>query len=287
MIDHYDLLPTGTARSSSPAPGPGAYGQSVSYATAGGVARIVMDHPENRNALSSALLGELRHGLATASANDAVRVVLLTHTGPAFCAGADLKGADLGGADPGGRREPNRSMAELAEVLEALMAMPKPVVARIAGHCLGGGMGLAAACDLSIAAEGADFGFTEVRLGVAPAVVSVVCLPRLRRGDALELFLTGERISARRAAEVGLISRVVALDDLDETVATVVGQLCAGAPGALAAAKRLVTAADGDGSRADAFLRARDLSERLFAGDEASAGIAAFLERRPAPWVPA
>jgi Enoyl-CoA hydratase/carnithine racemase len=121
------------------------------------------------------------------------------------------------------------------------------VVARIAGHCVAGGIGLAAACDLSIADGAARFGFTEVRIGVAPAIISVVCLPKLRRADALELFLSGERITAARAAEVGLITRAVPAADLDAEVAAVVARLLAGGPSALAAAKRLVYTIPGDG----------------------------------------
>ncbi len=157
-----------------------------------------MDQPHNRNALTPALLGGLAGGLEAALADTAVRVIVLTHTGPAFCAGADLSGGGAPPAAAGAGRHPRRDQDA-----------PKPVVARIAGHCLGGGVGLAAACDLSIAEEAARFGFTEVRLGVAPAIISVVCLPKLRRADALELFLSGERISAGRAAEVGLITRAV------------------------------------------------------------------------------
>ena len=125
------------------------------------------------------------------------------------------------------------------------MDAPKPVLARIAGHCLGGGVGLAAACDLSIAAETARFGFTEVRLGVAPAVISVVCLPKLRRADALELFLSGERISAGRAVAAG---------QLDAEVAAMTGRLVLGGPAAVAAAKRLVYEVPGL-ERGDAFTR--------------------------------
>ena len=211
---------------------------AVRYAVSGAVATLTMDQPHNRNALTPALMNGLARGLDAALADEAVRVIVLTNTGPAFCAGADLSGETpavaAGGQPDAGRRD------GLADLLAALQDSAKPVVARIAGHCVAGGIGLAAACDISVADAAARFGFTEVRIGVAPAIISVVCLPKLRRADALELFLSGERISAARAAEVGLITRAVPAADLDAEVAAAVGRLLAGAPSALAAAKRLV-----------------------------------------------
>jgi len=159
------------------------------------------------------------------------------------------------------------------------------VVARIAGHCVAGGIGLAAACDISIADDAARFGFTEVRIGVAPAIISVVCLPKLRRADALELFLSGERISAARAAEVGLITRAVPAADLDAEVAAVVARVLAGGPSALAAAKRLVYTIPGM-DRDAAFTRTTEVSQALFASAEAAEGMAAFREKRLPSWAP-
>ena len=144
---------------------------------------------------------------------------------------------------------------------------------------------MAAACDLSVAHTGVRFGFTEVRLGVAPAIISVVCLPKLRRGDALELYLTGERISASRAAEVGLITSAVPEEALDGTVADLVAKLTAGGPGALAAAKQLVFDVPGT-ERAEAFAWMSEVSRSLFASEEAAEGMAAFREKRPPSWVP-
>lgn len=245
------------------------------YDAAAGVATITLDQPERRNSLGTELLDSLGDHLAQAQADDGVRVIVLTNTGPAFCAGADLKRSP---GDPAPRYG-------LVEVLESLLDSPKPVVGRIAGDCLGGGVGLAAACDISVAADSVRFGFTEVRLGVAPAIISVVCLPKMRRGDALELFLSGERIGAGRAAEVGLISRAVPADELDAAVAEVTGKVTAGGPRALAACKQLVADVPGLDRRA-AFERTEALSRELFAGEEAAAGIAAFRDKTPAPWVP-
>src|SRR5262249_16595893 len=140
---------------------------------------------------------------------------------------------------------------------------------------------LAAACDISIAGAEARFAFTEVRVGVAPAIISVVCLPKIRRADALELFLGGERISAARAAEVGLITRAVPAGELDAEVAP----LLAGGPSALAAAKRLVYTIPGMERKA-AFARTTELSQSLFASAEAAEGMAAFREKRPPSWAP-
>jgi enoyl-CoA hydratase/carnithine racemase len=248
---------------------------AVRYELAGAVATLTMDQPESRNAMTPALLNGLGDGLAAASADPSVRVVVLTNTGPAFSAGADLSG----------RRRAETPRFSLADVLAAIQDSPRPVVARIAGHCLGGGVGLAAACDLSVASDDVRFGFTEVRLGLAPAVISVVCLPKLRRADALELFLTGERIPAARAAAVGLITAAVPAGDLDSSLHALVAKLMAGGPAALAAAKQLVSEVPGL-DRPAAFAHATGLSEALFASGEAAEGMAAFREKRSPSWVP-
>jgi methylglutaconyl-CoA hydratase len=251
---------------------------AVRYAVSGGVATLTMDQPHNRNAMTPALLGGLADGLEAAVGDAAVGAIVLTNTGPAFCAGADLSG----GAKP---RASRRKALELADVLEDILDSPKPVVARIAGHCVGGGIGLAAACDISVADAASWLAFTEVRVGVAPAIISVVCLPKLRRVDALELFLSGERISAARAAEVGLITRAVPAGDLDAEIASVLARLLAGGPSALAAAKRLVYTIPGMERKA-AFARTTELSASLFASAEAAEGMAAFREKRPPSWAP-
>lgn len=241
---------------------------------AGGVATLTLNQVDNHNALSVELVAGLRAALDAALADDAVRVVVLTNNGPTFCAGADLRtGGGTGGS-------PNAFPSILGDMLDA----PKPIVGRIAGGCFGGGVGLAAACDISIAAERVRIGFTEVRIGVAPAIISVVCLPKLSRADAMELFLTGERITATRAAEVGLVNRAVPDDDLDAAVDELVAKLVLGGPNALAAAKdliRRVPAMDRDA----AFEWTAERSASLFASDEAKAGIAAFRAKEPPPWI--
>ena len=257
---------------------------AVRYAVKDAVATLTMDQPHNRNALTAALMAGLAQGLEAALADESVGVIVLTNNGPAFCAGADLSGASAAGPGAGKRRGGARRDG-LAELLAAIQDSTKPVVARIAGHCMGGGVGLAAACDLSVAGDAVKFGFTEVRVGVAPAIISVVCLPKLRRADALELFLSGERISAARAAEVGLITRAVPAADLDAEVTAMVARLLAGGPSALAAAKRLVYTIPGMGREA-AFTRTTEVSQALFASAEAAEGMAAFRENRLPSWAP-
>jgi methylglutaconyl-CoA hydratase len=239
-----------------------------------GVATITLNREDNRNALSTELMNSLGDGLATALDDSGVRVIVLTNAGNTFCAGADLKG---------GSAEPPRHT--LVTIFEQMLDSPKPIVGKIAGHCTGGGNGLAAACDISIAADDVFFAFTEVRIGVAPAIISVVCLPKLRRADALELFLTGNRCPAPRAAEIGLINRAVPRDALEETVASFVTDLTAGGPSALAAAKDLVYKVPSM-DRADALKWTEKLSAELFRSEEAAAGIAAFREKGKPPWVP-
>jgi methylglutaconyl-CoA hydratase len=259
--------------------------EAVRYTVTEAVATLTMDQPHNRNALTPALMSGLAQGLEAALADEAVGVIVLTNTGPAFCAGADLSGAGPAGPGAGAGKRRGARRDGLADLLAAIQDSAKPVVARIAGHCVAGGIGLAAACDISLAGDAARFGFTEVRIGVAPAIISVVCLPKLRRADALELFLSGERFSAGRAADVGLITRAVPAADLDAEVAAVVARLLAGGPSALAAAKRLVYTIPGM-DREAAFTRTTEVSQALFASAEAAEGMAAFREKRLPSWAP-
>ncbi len=243
------------------------------YSLDRGVATITLNRPDNRNALSAELCDSLGENMRKATDDDSVRLIVLTNEGNTFCAGADLKSSG------------NPAKVSLVEILEMMMDGPKPVVGKIAGHCTGGGNGLAAACDISIAADDVFFAFTEVRIGVAPAIISVICLPKMRRSDSLELFLTGKRCPAPRAAEIGLINKVVPRDDLDAAVAELTTELAAGGPKALAAAKNLVNKVPAM-ERDEAFKWTATLSAELFRSDEAAAGIAAFREKSTPPWVP-
>jgi methylglutaconyl-CoA hydratase len=239
-----------------------------------GVATLTLDSPANRNALSRAMRAQLGAAVRDALADDAVRVIVLNHTGRVFCSGMDLAEAAGGGVEDQGVRE-------FPQLLEALWSSPKPVVAVVRGSARAGGVGLAAACDVVVAADSASFAFSEVRLGLVPAVISAVVLPRMVPHVAHRLMLTGEVFDAATAAAGGLVDLVAADDAVDDALAGLLTALAAGAPTALAETKRLLRA--GSPLEFDDLL---DLSARFFAGDEGQEGIASFREKRPARWVP-
>ncbi|MDT7578482.1 MAG: methylglutaconyl-CoA hydratase, partial [Pseudonocardiales bacterium] len=205
----------------------------VHCAVAAGVATITLDSPANRNALSAQLRRELLAHLDAALADDAARVIVLSHTGRVFCSGMDLKESRGAGAS-------DQGVNEVPTILSRIWTAPKPVVARIAGPARAGGVGLVAACDIAVAADAATFAFSEVRIGVIPAVISVTVLPRLVPRAAHELFLTGETFDATRAAAIGLVNAAVPAERLDAEVARYVDLLRRGAPCALAATKALL-----------------------------------------------
>ncbi|HET9691179.1 MAG TPA: enoyl-CoA hydratase-related protein [Acidimicrobiales bacterium] len=240
----------------------------------GGVLTITLADEANRNALGGPLVAELLDACDAADADPSIRVVVLTNRGTVFCAGANLAERSAGPAPAA--RHPR-------ELFGRFRRSPKPYVGRIAGHCVAGGMGLAAAMDVSIATADAKFGFTEVRVGVAPAVISVVCLPKLRPADARAAFLRGHRFPAAEAARMGLINAAVPPDRLDDEVDAVVADLLAGSPAAIAAAKQLILEVP-TMPVDDAFTWTGELSARLFEGDDAKEGMSAFLEKRPASW---
>jgi methylglutaconyl-CoA hydratase len=244
-----------------------------------GVLTVTLADEERRNSLNRQLVGELTAALDAADSDASVRVIVLTNKGTVFCAGADLKEQSAGAAS-GAPAGPPPSV-----LFRRMRHSAKPYVGRIAGHCVAGGMGLAASLDISIAVDHAKFGFTEVRIGVAPAVISVACLPKMRLADAQAAFLRGNRFSAGEAARMGLINAAVPESQLDEEVALVVADLLAGGPEAIAAAKQLtVVVPTLDEEEAYAWTSA--LSASLFAGDEAREGMGAYLEKRPARWIP-
>jgi methylglutaconyl-CoA hydratase len=253
----------------------------VKVEIAAGVLTATLADVENRNALGAALLAGLSAAIRQANEDPAIRAVVVTNVGSTFCAGANLKeraaatgrGASGGGGGGG-----------FPELLHEIQTSPTPIIGRIDGHVVGGGNGLASALDISIAREDVKFGFTEVRLGVIPAIISVVCLPKMRQGDAMEAFLRGNRFSGARAAELGLINRAVPGDQLDAAIEEVLGDLRKGGPNALGLAKNLVYEVPRR-EPADAIEWTTALSNRLFSGAEAKEGMKAFLEKRPARWV--
>lgn len=244
-----------------------------------GVVTVTLADEANRNALSRRLLAELTAALDDIDADPAVRVVVLTNSGRVFCAGADLRESSSRQAGD------NPATASASDLFGRFRRSGKPYVGRIAGHCVAGGMGLAAAMDISIARDDARFGFTEVRVGVAPAMISVLCLPKMRRSEAAAAFLRGNRFDASEAAQMGLINAAVPAESLDSEVESVVTDLLAGAPSALAAAKQLLDRVP-EVPFDEALAWAQRLSTELFAGDEAAEGMDAFLNKRTPKWVP-
>jgi len=245
----------------------------VQYSTDRGIARIALDSPRNRNALSAALVEQLTQALANASADDTVRAVELTHTGSTFCAGADLTEARQGGMKAGAER--------VLALLKHIVTLPKPVVGSIDGHVRAGGLGLVGACDVVLAGPASTFAFTEVRLGLAAAMISLTTLPRMDPRAASRYYLTGETFDAPTAARIGLIT--AAVDDIDADTMAVLDALRAASPQGLRETKPLLTAALLDGFDAKAEAMA-DLSARLFGTPEAAEGMAAFLEKRRPSW---
>lgn len=247
--------------------------QLIQYSVDRGIARIALDSPRNRNALSAAVVQQLTEALTRAAADESVRAVELTHTGSTFCAGADLSEASRGGMQAGAER--------VMTLLKLIVTLPKPVVGSIDGHVRAGGLGLVGACDLVLAGPASTFAFTEVKLGLAPAMISLTTLPKLDPRAASRYYLTGETFDAATAARIGLVTEAV--DDIDAGTLVVLDALRAASPQGLRETKPLLTPAvlDGFGARADAMA---ELSARLFASAEAAEGMAAFLEKRPPSW---
>jgi len=248
----------------------------VRRAREGPVVTLTLDSPANRNALSSQLLADLADALARAQADLDVRVVVLTGSGSTFCSGVDLEERL--------RLPAGAPASSLSEVLSMLVAMPQPVVARVNGHVRAGGMGLVCASDLAVAPARATFGFSEVRVGVAPAMIAVPALRRMGRRAFDRYALTGDVFDAVEATAAGVLTATVAdCDALDEWVGSVVASLLRSAPTAVAATKGLADLVDRPwGEALDA---AAELSERLFTEPPAAEGMAAFLEKRNPSWV--
>jgi enoyl-CoA hydratase len=250
----------------------------VHYSVEGPVARLTLDSPDNRNALSKALVSQLRQGLCDASDDSAVRAVVLGHTGGTFCAGADLSEASGGDA----AETVAHNARELTSVLRSILEMPQPVIGAIDGHVRAGGLGLVGACDIVVAGRGSTFALTEARIGVAPSIISLTLLPKMSARAAGRYFVTGERFGADVAAEIGLVT--VAVDDVNAAVAELTAEIAKGSPQGLAASKRLTTAPilNAFDEQAEALTRQ---SAELFASDEAREGMLSFLQKRPPNWV--
>jgi len=246
---------------------------------ASGAAWITLDSPATRNALSAPLVAELTAHLHAAHAEPRARAIVITGNGPAFCAGADLKNrGDMG--EPGAR-----GGNPFVDVLRLMRDGPKPVIGAVNGAAFGGGLGLVAACDIAIASESARFSFSEVRLGLIPAMISVVVLPKLGEHQTLRLFLTGERFDARQALGYGLLHRVVPAGELRAAVQQDVDAIALGGPIAITEAKRLVRRVSSL-AEDEAFSFAEKKIAELFASEEAAEGMKAFVEKRRPRWAP-
>lgn len=251
--------------------------QATLYEVRKGAAWITLNRPENRNALSSILVSELYDHLKAANDDPAVRCIVITGTGPAFCAGADLK------SPPGQTIEGGGPAVPYAEVLTTILESDKPVIAAVNGAAFAGGLGLVGAADIVITADDVKFSFSEVRIGVIPAVISVVCLPKLGTHHGMKLFLTGERFTGTQAVEMGFAHRAVPLEQLIEAVQEEIDMINLGGPNAVVECKKLVRRVQ-ELSIEAGFKETSDWSARLFKSEEGTEGITAFREKRKPSW---
>jgi methylglutaconyl-CoA hydratase len=252
---------------------------TIQVTTDGAVARVTLARPDVRNAFNAEVIRELRDAFLALSTDPSIRVVVLAGEGKSFCGGADvnwMRGALAL------TYEKNVADAEaMSDMFRAIDCCSKPVIGRIHGAALGGGAGLTAVCDIAIAADDTTFGFTEVKLGIIPAVISPFVLAKIGQSHARALFLTGERFNARHALAIGLVHQLVDEDDLDKTIGRIARELLTSGPNAVAAAKTLiarVTAATYDETRG---ITASMIAQQR-TSEEGQEGLHAFLERRSA-----
>ena len=250
----------------------------------GAIERLTLTRPEVRNAFNEHMIAELTAwagGVRAAAARQEVRVVVIAGAGKTFCAGADV--GWMAKTVQYSEAENLRDAMAMSRMFSAIDELPVPVIGRIQGAALGGGAGLAAVCDIVVADDQARFGFTEVKLGILPAVISPFALAKIGRSAARELFLTGARFSSARAKEIGLVHAVVPAADLDAAVDGYVRELLTGGPEAIAAAKALIPQV-WDRAIADAApITAAAIAARRVS-KEGQEGLKAFLEKRQASW---
>lgn len=248
----------------------------------GPVTHVRLNRPEVRNAFNAELIAALRAAFDDLGRDEAVRAIVLSGEGKVFCGGADVNwmraSLDLS------LDENVEDAREMSEMFRAIDRCPKPVIARIHGAALGGGAGLAAVCDVVVAGSETIFGFTEVKLGIIPAVISPFVLAKIGVSHARALFLTGERFDAKRAQTIGLVHEVVVADTLDVCIERITNEILAAGPAAAAAAKALIARV-----RFAGYDESRDLTARAIAlqrtSPEGQEGLRAFLERRAAGWI--
>jgi methylglutaconyl-CoA hydratase len=251
--------------------------EATLYEIKDGAAWITLNRPENRNALSAILVNELYAHLVAANENSEVRSIVITGTGPAFCAGADLK-------SPPGQLVDGAQGITYPEVLSAILESPKPVIVAVNGAAFAGGLGLVGAADIVVTVFDVQFSFSEVRIGVIPAVISVVCIPKLGTHHAMKLFLTGERFTGEQAVDMGFAHRAVTAEELTGAVKEEISAINLGGPIAVQECKKLVRRVR-ELNIADGFDETGEWSRRLFQSEEGAEGMAAFREKRKPNWV--
>jgi methylglutaconyl-CoA hydratase len=252
--------------------------EATLYEVRKGAAWITLNRPENRNALSAILVNELYQHLLNANKDPTIRSIVITGSDPAFCAGADLKSPPGQTIDGGGVSVP------YPDVLTSILDSEKPVIVAVNGAAFAGGLGLVGAADIVVTVEDVQFSFSEVRIGVIPAVISVVCLPKLGTHHGMKLFLTGERFNGRQAVEFGLAHRAVPKDQLNDAVQEEIDMINLGGPNAVSECKKLVRRMS-ELDLAQGFSEAGEWSVRMFKSDEGAEGIKAFREKRKPAWV--
>jgi methylglutaconyl-CoA hydratase len=255
---------------------------SLQVEHAGPIVRVTLNRPEVRNAFNEELIAQLTAWAESVKPGGTARVAVLSGAGRMFCAGADLTWMSKMVAYT--REENVRDARAMARMFEALDRLPIPLIGRVHGAALGGGVGLAAVCDIVVAAEDAAFAFTEVKLGILPAVISPYAIAKIGVSAARELFLTGARFSAARAREAGLVHAVVEDHELDRAVAKYVNDLLTSAPEAVAAAKALIAHVScNQGTSAIEYTIDAIADRRV--SREGQEGMAAFLAKRPPSWI--
>lgn len=246
------------------------------------VARIVFNRPDVHNAFDSLMISELDDAFEKAKADQSIRVVVLTGEGKSFCAGADINW--LREVIHYTYEQNLEESLNLAEVLHKIYTLPKPTVAMVNGTAIGGGNGFLSACDIAVAAEGAIFGLSEVKIGLVPAAISPYVIRRIGEGKAREFFLTGKRISAQEALEIGLVNEVVPLEKLRKKVEEIVALLLSSGPKAMASCKELIQEIP-----VMSFEEAKEYTAKMIAdlrvSEEGQEGMAAFMEKRKPKWV--
>ena len=255
--------------------------ETILYSTENKIARIYLNRPEVHNAFNEVMIAELTEVFKKISEDGGVRVVVLTGNGKSFSAGADLNWM---------KKMINFSYEQnlddslkLAELFYLMYSLPKPVIARVNGAAIGGGTGLVAVCDIAIAAENVKFSLSEVKLGLVPACISPYVIRKVGEGRCREFFLTGERLVAKRALELGLVNQVVPLEELDQAVQGKTNQLISSGPKAIAMCKELLKNVPGM-SFEKAKTYTADMIASMRIGDEGQEGMNAFLEKRRPNW---